>query len=304
MREEFVVCPRRFFWRYILHLVPNRPNTHLHAGKAYARGLEVARKAYFGEGVSEQEAIGRGAIALTKEYGDYVPEEPWSGKTIEGMLGAFATYFVHYPLASDPLQPIKIGSFLGVEFSFALPLRATRNPQTGENVIYMGRCDMLAELCEMRYVVDDKTTSRLGKSWHDKWAMRAQFTGYCWAANEFGMAMDGAIVRGVSILPTGFGVAQTVSLRPQWMINAWQMAVRSDLERMARMWEASARQVVLRRQMEPWTQALGDACCAYNSACPYLMLCESEDPEPWLEGYYIEHRWSPVDVEPERKTNE
>lgn len=290
MRSAFVACPRRFFWEYLLHQKPLEPSVHLHAGGAFAYGMEVARREFYGNGRSEQEAIGLGAIALTKRYGDFTPSSPYVGKTWDGMLGAFDAYFHAFPLSSDPIRPVmKTNGEPCVEFSFAIPIPGTRHPDNGDPVLYMGRFDMLGQMDKAVYVVDEKTTSQLGASWSKQWDLRGQLTGYAWAAREFGYDCKGAIIRGVSILKTGYGTAQAITYRPQWKIDDWLASLRSDVERMIRIHASGT-------VHKHWPQALDSACASYGG-CPFIPLCDSPDPTSWLSSYYETRVWSPLRME-------
>ena len=58
-----------------------------------------------------------------------------------------------------------------------------------------------------------KRQRQLGDSWARQWELRGQFTGYCWAAREAGIDVNGVLVRGVSILKTKYGSAQAITNR-------------------------------------------------------------------------------------------
>jgi len=291
MRSSFVSCPRQFYWAHMRHQVPINPSVHLHAGGAFAKGLEVARIGYYFGGLSAKEAVGRGAVALTLAYGDFVPTDPYSGKTWDGMLGAYDAYFNQFPLETDPLRPVNTGANTGaVEFSFAIPIPGTKHPQTGDPILYTGRFDMLGEMDKQIFVVDEKTTSRLGASWAKQWDLRAQFTGYIWACHEYGYAAKGALIRGVSILKTGYGTAQAITYRPEWKIHAWMYSLRQDIDRMIRIWEETD------ATYSWWPQSLDSACTSYGE-CAYTTLCNSPTPDEWVPVHYREHVWSPVQLE-------
>ena len=51
-------CPTKAARAYLWHYKPISQSIHLHAGKAYAEGLEAARIAFYLEGRPEQEACG------------------------------------------------------------------------------------------------------------------------------------------------------------------------------------------------------------------------------------------------------
>lgn len=280
MRGCFAACPQKFFFDYMRHLKPLQPSVHLLAGGAFAKGLEVAREEYYGNNKSSQYAIGAGARALIREYGDYEPDR-FSAKTCEGMLGAYDYYFSQWPLEHDTIKPY--GGATGVEFSFAIPIPGTRHPETGDPILYVGRFDMLGESSDgSLWVVDEKTTGSLGPSWSRQWDLRGQFTGYCWAAQESGFPVVGSIIRGVSILKRSYGNAQAITYRPTWHINAWLEQLKRDIDRLMRCWESGL-----------WDRNYDGACASYGS-CSFVQLCDTPEPDKWVDGNYAVRVWNPV----------
>ena len=281
MRAAFLKCPRSFELGYLRHLRPLQPSVHLVAGGAYAKGLEVARRAYYEQGVPEKRAIGLGAIALVKAYGDFEPPMRHA-KTCENVLSAFDYYFSVWPMSSDTLTPFRGQDVKrAIEWSFALPLPVA-HPQSGDPILYIGRFDMLGEFGGGLWVVDDKTTGSLGASWSKQWDMRGQFTGYCWAARQTGLNVTGALVRGVSILKTKHDHAQAIVYKEDHKVEQWYTQILRDVQRMVQLWEEGY-----------WDYDLSDGCCSFGE-CSYKLLCESPRPEDWLEGNYEVRAWDPL----------
>ena len=101
---SFRSCPQKFHREYLLHYKPREPSIHLHAGAAFAKGLEVARKSYYEAGNPAEEAIARGMAALLQAYGEFDAGD--SPKSLERMAGAYEFYFDRYPLESDAATPM------------------------------------------------------------------------------------------------------------------------------------------------------------------------------------------------------
>ena len=283
LMSHFRACPRAAFLESFLHFKPRTRSVHLHAGGAYARGLEVARLAFYDQGASEQDAIAVGLGALIEAYGDFECP-PDSAKSLERMCGAFQFYFDHYPMASDSLKPARLpGGRLGVEFSFAEPLDI-EHPETGEPLIYCGRFDMIGDYAGQIFGEDDKTASQLGPSWAKQWDLRSQFTAYTWGARRNGIAMDGFMVRGVSILKTKYDTQQAITYRPTWMIDRWYEQTLRDLQRMIGMWEAGS-----------FDYNLDESCNGYGG-CQFRRVClaEPEKQMNWLRQDFERRAWDPV----------
>lgn len=277
----FRSCPWKSNLSYIEHWKPRGESVHLVAGKAYADGLEAARRSHWERGLSPDTALGQGIAALLKSYGTFDPPES-SAKTPDRMVGALESYFAQYGWDTDAAQPAQIGSKWGIEFSFAEPLPVL-HPTTGNPLIYAGRADAIVEYAGGLYILDDKTTSSLGESWLNQWGMRSQFTGYCWAARNIGLHPAGVLVRGVSILKTKYGHAQVPTQRSGWEIARWLEQTRRDLERAIAAW-----------QSDTWDMNLDHACTEYGGCTFAREVCKSEDPTTWLPVGFTRRRWDPL----------
>src|SRR3990167_10789778 len=101
MFATFDSCPRRFFNQYILHLASKRPSIDLHAGGAFARAVEIARRAYWFSKKPPEIAILDGFHAFMRYWG----EEDWPDETksFVNVAGAYLDYFREYPLQADPI---------------------------------------------------------------------------------------------------------------------------------------------------------------------------------------------------------
>lgn len=276
MRGEFIGCPQSFFQRYILGRQKAGRSIHLHFGSAFAKGLETFRNSFYLDGRAQDEALAAGIAAAIAAWGDFESLDT-DTKNLERLIGALEAYVAQYPPATDHVTPLRLANgTLGTEFSFALPL-PIRHPETGEPLLYSGRFDMLAEMGGQPYIEDDKTTSQLGALWGQQWRLRAQFTGYAWGAREFGYPIQGAIVRGISILKRGYGHAEVIEQRPQWQIERWHHQLLRDINRMIACWRDGE-----------WDLALDSACASYGG-CQFLDLCAVHEPDKWLADYETRH---------------
>jgi hypothetical protein len=71
LRSALVACPQKAFWEYFEHHKPIRQSVHLVAGAAWARGLEVAREAFYIRGASAASAQAEGLLAMIAAYGSF-----------------------------------------------------------------------------------------------------------------------------------------------------------------------------------------------------------------------------------------
>lgn len=308
MLAAFRSCPQKMFRTYVEHWKPRNESVHLIAGGAFAKGIEVSRRAYY-EGVApiwkreiddetrlevtkvggEQKveqgdpelAQALGLEALIQAYGNFeCPSD--SAKSLERMCGALEFYFERYPFDEDGMDPVTFpDGRRGIEFSFAEPL-PINHPVTGMPLLYTGRSDMIANFAGGQYVVDEKTTSSLGASWSRQWEMRGQFSGYIWSAMKAGLNPQGAIIRGVSILKTKYDTQQAVTYRAPWEIERWLEQSVRDIERAIRSWREGH-----------WDYAMDGACAEYGG-CSMVDICKSPSPESWLPMKFEQRVWDPL----------
>lgn len=308
----FRSCRQKAFLTYINHWKPKSESVHLVAGGAFARGIEVARRAYFegvyiepvvsnefdaevghyvrkvtwteraGESGDAEAAQLLGLQALVAAYGDFECP-PDSAKSLERTAGALEFYFANYPFGMDGTDPVTFpNGRRGIEFSFAEPLDF-RHPVSGDPILYTGRADMVAHFASGTYVFDEKTTSQLGASWARQWELRSQFTGYVWAAQRTGLAVQGAVVRGVSILKTKYDTQQALTYRSPYEVDRWLGQVHRDLKLMQQCWEEGY-----------WDWDLDHACSEYGG-CMFQSVCKSDDPGAWLPMYFEQRVWDPLE---------
>lgn len=283
LMSAFRSCPQKCFREYFEHWKPKTPNVHLHAGGAYAKGMEAARVAYYIDGKTQGESIAIGLHALIHAYGDFECP-PDSAKSCERLAGAFEFYFSCYPLEKDKAIPMALpGGKRGIEFSFAEPIDI-EHPETGDPLLYVGRLDGLMNYAGAIYGLDDKTTSQLGASWPRQWDLRSQFTGYSWGVRKADIKLEGFIIRGVSILKTKYDTLQPITYRPDWMVDEWYTQLIRDIGRMKRCWQEGY-----------WDFDFDEACNSFGG-CIFRTVCMSK-PEKrvqWLETGFERRRWDPV----------
>ena len=280
--SSYKSCARQAFLQYFLHYKPLNPSVHLHAGGAFAKGLEVCRKAFFQQGLPLTDAVALGAGALLKFYGDFqCPED--SAKSLERMLGAYEFYHERYPMDQDKAVPyLTRQGTRAIEFSFAHPIDIL-HPVTGDPILYVGRMDQIVEYAGALYGEDDKTTSQLGASWPRQWDLRSQFTGYCWGAAKAEMPLAGFLVRGISILKTKYDTMEAITYRHPWMIDQWYEVTCRTIEKMIVDWRSGN-----------WDPNLGDSCSSFGGCIFARQVCVSPDPQPWLDGNFARRVWDPV----------
>lgn len=297
MRSSLVACHRQFYFSHLLGLRKATGSVHLVFGGAIARGLEVARLAFWADRQDEIHAVAAGLAALVRFWGDFELTDEMTRsragvKSLDAAVDALYSYFEHFPLNDDQITPVMINDEPLIEKSFALPIPGTAHPVTGAPILYAGRCDMIGRHGDAIFIVDEKTTTSLGATWRSNWNLRGQLTGYSWGGRSYGLDVAGCIVRGIGVLKGSIQFEQAVLTRPQWLVDQWLGQLSRDVNRATEAWKL-ARDRYADAPHLAFDQAFDAACSSYGG-CGYVMLCESPDPVRWYETFEVSH-WNPLE---------
>ena len=298
--NNFRSCRRKFLYYSILKRTPTGTNPHLNAGSAYAKGLEVFRHSYYGDGKDKQDSLQAGVLAAIKSYGSHEPGEnakpSEAAKTWDRVAASVISYTQMWPPETDHIRPAIFDGKASAEFSFGIPLPIP-HPDTGEPILYGGVFDAMVRFGDSGftfghtyddlplYGLDDKTTYQMGASWAEDWSLRGQFLGYYWAARKLGFPLRGFVVRGTAIQKTQIKHMECILLPGEWKIEEWYSDLLQTVNEMVSCYEHAL-----------YGKNWGDSCVAYGG-CPYNRLCDSPSPEKWIQTHYEERTWSPIDLE-------
>lgn len=282
MRSDYVSCGKKFEYSRVNGLAAKGGSVHLIAGGAFARGTEVARLKFYQEGMTEEEAIVEGTLAAFEHYADFEPPDKYISKSAERVVYGLVEYFTEYPMATDKIQPYRMADGKpAIEFEFAIPLDI-EHPESGDPLIYAGRFDMLGSFQNGLWVVDEKTTTQLGPSWMRSFTFRGQLLGYCWAAQEHGLSVNGFIIRGLSFLKNYYGHAEVIEPVSAHRIDLYKEQLNRDVEKMVLDWNAGV-----------FDYNFSDSCNAYGG-CPYRRLCDKTNWQEWWQQYFDIAHWNPI----------
>jgi hypothetical protein len=292
MRASWSACQTKFRNSYLHKKAAHSESVHLVFGGAYASGLEAMRRSFYGEGVTLLQARERGQKALLHHWlATGFPASPENTpKTLANCVKAFDSYLDYFNPSTDYIRPMVYGDSCepAVEFTFALPIPGVYHPQTNEPLLYSGRFDMLAQANagDALFVVDDKTAGQLGKSLTNSMRLKAQFTGYVWACQQYGYPVTGVIIRATQALKTKIEHAELVEQRPSFMVERWLGQLQSDARGMIEAWQN-------------WTfsHSFDEACGSYGG-CEFQDCCTAFNEEEVLLAMYKNRDWDPLHATP------
>ena len=297
---SFDSCRHKVFREYILGLCGQAKSPDLVAGGAFAKGLEVTRTELWVNRLNLEEALLFGSWAISDYWGDFDPAPMKYGKphikNLTNTVEALYSYFIEYSPKNDPIKPyFYAGGKPAIEFTFAIEMNHL-HPVTGNPILFCGRCDLIGYFNDFFCIIDEKTTTSLGASWPDKWTMRGQFLGYCFAAQDFGLDISTALIRGVAFQVKEIKHAQAVVTYGQWQIDRWWEEANAKVADMIEIWDRSC-DLPLDKMAEVWRHSYGDACDSYGGCMFKNDLCTSHIPENWLSQYDV-RRWDPLKKNP------
>lgn len=299
MMMEWDDCEMAFFRKYLQHLSKGNESVDLVAGKAFARGMEVTRKAYFNGGAEQEEAIQAGRDALYEEYGDFVPKFPTT-KTLEKMATALELYFINYPLGADIIQPAKLenGEY-AIEYSFAHELPIAHPDIPGMNIIFTGRADMIGVYADRLWCVDEKTTgAAFTQEWSKQWDTRGQFSTYPWGLRKDGIKVAGAYIRGIYLGKANIKFAECQTVRGEWQLEVWEKQMLTKLQALITKYNTFKESGL--HPAEFFFGNWSSSCMKYFKPCQFQDLCRDKHSEKFLESNYSQYIWLPHEQRRER----
>lgn len=206
--KEFMDCPRKYFFHYVLGWQPDKPNNHLEFGTAWHAALEhLALKGY--TELELKEAFKLFLLSYREHFppesdGDMAPKDPGNAATA---LWQYANIYNknNYEV-------------LYTEISFKVPI-------DDEGTELTGRIDRIYRDKETGkvYAMDHKTSKKVDKLWEEQWDLDQQMGTYyhamlcCTNPEDFG----GVVVDGSFFKKGGNEFKQKVVKKIMEMSDAW-----------------------------------------------------------------------------------
>ena len=183
--QEFMSCPRKYFYRYILGWEIDSPNIHLVFGEAWHRAMESIL-----QGGGSVESIDKGYNRFLEYYRRYFSEIEDGGnfpKVPGSIVPALVQYVAQYKHITDKV--------LYTEISGTAPISESRS-------IHFRLDSILRSDTEGIYSLEHKTGSALRQTWLDQWLLKMQVGTYthvlyCMYDRKevYGVKINGAIFR-------------------------------------------------------------------------------------------------------------
>lgn len=263
--STFLRCRKRYYWRMVRDLVGRAPQTAPEFGKAIHKALDSWHKNH-----NPEQAI----LEFKTNFIENPQDEKRTIRVGEKLLQLYFDKYAH--------EGFKV---LATELPFAVPVNAG-----GFNLI--GRIDKIVDWDGACYVMDHKTTSRLGYEFFYKIKPNMQFDGYIWAARQLGYPTCSGIVLDALLVAKGLIVpAQLAKLQP--LARDVSTRTNEDLDKYIHKICLIVNDIRKCYETDVWYENT-ESCCDFIS-CPYRTICK-EDPsihEKIAEMDYKVEVWSP-----------
>lgn len=275
-------CPTYYYYRIERGVVkPGISKTAADFGAAIHSALEY----WYGNGMTQEAAV-KAVEVFIQEFAPHqsdTDDKRTSGKGIEILLKYFDKY------RNEPFNVIK--------------------PELGGVVelgpyLYSFRIDLIVEWQSPRGVFgfDHKTTSSLNRMLAKP---NNQFTGYIYALSQYYDNLLGYILNAIGVYKTSTSVNKATGRKEEREILKRLPTSRTRRELDDWVKRTISRIEDIHRDSERGFDTIdhhaAEFCQAYNGLCPYLELCQAQDPFQILDallqaGVYTIDRWAPFQV--------
>lgn len=270
MLSTFLRCRKRYYWRFVKDLNSKAPQTAPEFGRCIHKALDVWFNTHDDKAAIEM---------FRSSFVENPADEKRTLKVGEKLLSLYTEKYAH--------EGFKV---LASEIEFTLPVGLDFDESC--EFVLIGRIDKIIEWDKAIYVMDHKTTSRLGYEFFYKIKPNMQFDGYIWAARQLGFPACSGVVLDALLVAKGLVVpAQLAKLQPLGR----DISTRTDEELNNYLRNACLIVDDIRKCYETgiWYDNT-EACCDFIE-CPYRRICKEE---PAIQGriaemdFKVEH-WDP-----------
>jgi len=283
---DFWSCELKGFRGQIQKLVGAGTSPDLLAGSAFASACEIARKAFYEEEISQEEAIELGQTFILKS-----PDTGHPIKTNERVALSFKKYIEAFPFSRE-FQPCQLeGGSYAIEYRFELDTGIPHPDLPDRNILFTGLLDGLYEQrvhgeVINRYVLDEKTTARVSRvrgtkvvdleKEADLFRASGQLIGYAFAAQQLGIDITAGLIRRVPMLTTHEPAFELELPITKFMKDRWAEATFEKIK------ELKDRYVYYRDNVKGvegayphsvFYPSYSTSCTAYNRKCQFMEGC-------------------------------
>lgn len=293
--QEFMSCPRSYFWRYVAGWQRDTPNLHLEFGTAWHHAMEHLLL----HGYNATEGAYEGFLSHYRKFFPPEMDLPNAPKNPANALRALILYAQTYKEDDFETLYTEIAGSVLIKEGRKILFRndsILRNPRTGKI-----------------FSLEHKTASQFNRAWTDQWAQKIQVGVYSHVLHchwDFSQ-VEGVVINGASIknppqlkkdgtpyansVDTSFlrvPIRRDINKMNDWLwnINYWVDQIELEMEMLLTQEEDNPAMTCFPKNTESCTKYFG---------CPYRDYCEAwpnplsriATPQP---GFILEW-WDPRD---------
>ena len=267
--STFLRCRKRYYWRFVRDLVGKAPQTAPEFGRCIHKALDIWFTTH-----DQAKTISTFNTLFVENPAD----EKRTIRVGEKLLSLYMDKYDH-----EGFKVIKS------EIPFAAPVRAG-------GFTLIGRIDKIIDRDGAVYVMDHKTTSRLGYEFFYKIKPNMQFDGYIWAARQLGFPTCSGILLDALLVAKGLITpVQLAKLQP--LARDISMRTDEELDRYIQNICLIVDDIRKCYETDIWYDNT-ESCCDFIE-CPYRKLCKEDiaiQEKIAAMDYRIEH-WDPLEVD-------
>ena len=263
--STFLRCRKRYYWRMVRDLVGKAPQTAPEFGKAIHKALDT----WFSTHDNKQTID-----VFNANFTENPADEKRTLRVGEKLLSLYMEKYDHEGF-----------TVLATELPFSAPV-------TAGSFNLIGRIDKVINWDGACYVLDHKTTSRMGYEFFYKIKPNMQFDGYIWAARQLGYPTCSGIVLDALLVAKGLIVpAQLAKLTP--LGRDVSTRTDADLDNYIKKICLIVEDIRKCYETDIWYENT-ESCCDFVQ-CPYRAICKEDlsIQDKIAEMDYKTEVWSP-----------
>jgi len=258
--QNFLDCPRSYFYEYVVGWRPEAPNIHLEFGKAWHMAMEHLILTHGRDGEYTPGAIAEAYLLFLEHYRRFYGEQMDDTnhpKSPGNAMNALIQYSQEY--SNDKFEP------LYTEIAGTVPI--------GDKKVLHFRIDSIIRTADGIRSREHKTGSQLSRQWTDGWMLKNQTRTYnhvlyCLFPEEevWGVEINGVIFNKTKIQFSRVPCRQSKDMMRVWFwnVNHWFNMIEWEFERLMECKESDSVMMCFPMNTESCTKYFG---CKYHDFC-------------------------------------
>ena len=270
--DLFLKCRKKYQYRMVLDLESKTISPALDFGKC----IHLALESYYKNNRDLNSMI----TAFAENYSD---KEGDDLRTVENGVKLLAQYHEVYKNESIEILDLEVG--------FAVPIAHPDNPS--KHIIYGGRIDGLIKWDSEIYVLEHKTTSRLGYTYFDQFRPNQQLDGYVYGARALtGLPVKGVLLNAMEPWKEVKKVSAATKKPEDHFARSPIMRNEDELIDFARDVNDIVEEIIKCEQKDRYYKTRS-ACKDFNYNCVYKDLCLYGMDERFIKRDFSINKWAP-----------